>query len=256
MVERKARIMVVDDDPAMLLSICDILEFEDYDVEAVKDGFEALEKASAERFDLVLMDINMPGMNGVDAFRKIRLISPTTVVVMMTGFSVEDLVEQALNEGAYTVLYKPLDIKNVLATVHTVVDASCILVVDDEPDNRESLQMVLEDTGIRVALAENGKQAVEKVQENHFDIVLMDVGMPGMDAFEACERIVEMDPRVKVIFVTAHELEEYSRKALSAGAFSLLSKPVEPDDMVTLVNSIVNHYPEANPESIGRAPAA
>lgn len=244
MADQTPKIMVVDDDPVMLASICDILEFEGYDVTPVEDGYQAIAKATAEIFGLIFMDINLPGIDGVQAYRKIKEISPGTVVIMMTGFSVEDLVQQAVEEGAFTVLYKPLDIKKVLTAVQAILESACVLVVDDEADNRESLKMLLEDSGINVGLAQNGNQAISQVQERHFDIVLMDVGMPGISAFDACQEIVAIDPAAKVIFVTAHELEEYARQALLAGAFSLLSKPVEPDHMLTLVNSILRLTPE------------
>ena len=232
------KIMVVDDDPAMLLSMADILEDAGYEVCGVKDGYQAVERAAQEHFALVFMDINMPGIDGVEAYRQLKEVSPDTVVIMITGYSVEALVEQALKEGAYTVLYKPLDVKLLMLSVKSVLDGPCVLVVDDEADSRDSVRMLLEDSGYEVAMAGNGDQAVTQVDQSHFDVVLMDVGMPGMDAFEACRRIVESDSKTKVIFVTAHNLEEYAKQALLAGAFSLMSKPVEPEDLVALVNSL------------------
>ena len=232
------KIMVVDDDPAMLFSVTDILDDAGYEVCGVEDGYQAVERAAREDFALVFMDISMPGIDGVEAYRKLKKVSPRTVVIMMTGFSVDTLVEQALKEGAYTVLYKPLDIKVLMQAVKSVLDGPCVLVVDDENDNRESARMILEDSGYEVTVAGNGNQALTQVDKSHFDVVLMDVGMPGIDAFEACRRIVESDPETKVIFVTAHSLEEYAKQALLAGAFSLLCKPVEPEDLVTLVNSL------------------
>ena len=235
----RPKIMVVDDDEAMLFSVTELLDDAGYDVCGVEDGYQALERAAEEDFALVFMDINMPGMDGVEAHRKLKAVSPDTVVIMMTGFSVETLVEQALNQGAYTVLYKPLDIGLLMSEVQNILGKSCVLVVDDEPDNRESARMILEDCGYDVAMAANGNQAVAQVAKQHFDVVMMDVGMPGMDAFEACRRIVEADPDTKVIFVTAHDLEVYAKQALQAGAFSLLCKPVEPDDLLTLVGAII-----------------
>ena len=231
--------MVVDDDPAMLFSVTEILADAGYEVRGVENGYQAVERAAQEDFALVFMDINMPGIDGVEAYRKLKEVSPGTVVIMITGFSVETLIEQALEEGAFTVLYKPLDVKLLMLAVKNVLEGPCVLVVDDETDNRESARMILEDQGFGVAVAGNGNQAIAQVQESRFDVVLMDVGMPGMDAFEACRRIVELDQTTKVVFVTAHNLEDYAKEALLAGAFSLLCKPVEPEDLLTLVNSLI-----------------
>jgi len=99
----KAKIMVVDDDPGMLFTLTDILEDAGYVVSGAKDGYEAVEMASQEAFALVFMDIALPGIDGVEAYRQIKSVNPGTPVIMMTGFTVENLTGQALEAGAYTV---------------------------------------------------------------------------------------------------------------------------------------------------------
>ena len=89
--------------------------------------------------------------------------------------------------------------------------------------------------------ARNGKQAVTKAGQKHYEIILMDAVMPGMDGFAAYEKIIETDPEAKVIFLTAHSLVNWVRQALAAGAFSLLPKPVEPADMIALMKSVLKN---------------
>ena len=101
----KAKILVVDDDSGMLFTLVEILEDAGYEASGAEDGYQAVESASQEAFDLVFMDIKLPGIDGVEAYRQIKSVSPGTPVIMMTGYSVEDLISQALEEGAYTVLY-------------------------------------------------------------------------------------------------------------------------------------------------------
>ena len=241
----RAKILVVDDDPGMLFTLVEILEDAGYEASGAKDGYKAVELASQEAFDLVFMDIKLPGIDGVEAYRQIKSVSPGTPVIMMTGYSVEDLISQALEEGAYTVLYKPLDVTRLLVAVKEVLDAPCVLVVDDEQDTRESIKMIFEDLGYQVALAADGSQAVAQAQSKHYDLILMDIRMPGIDGFETWRRIAEADPSAKVIFITAHEVNQYARQALMAGAFSLLSKPVNPEDMIALVEHLVRSPDEA-----------
>jgi len=112
---------VVDDDLALLETLQDILTDDGRDVVAAIDGFDAIEQASSTTFSLVLMDIRMPGINGVETFPRIKSIQPDCVVVMMTGFAVEELIKQALSEGAYTVLRKPLDVEQLLEIVNQIV---------------------------------------------------------------------------------------------------------------------------------------
>lgn len=91
----------------------------------------------------------MPGINGVQTFREIKKISPESVVVMMTGFALEDLVKAALEEGAFSVIYKPFDVENVIKLVDSVLDSLLILVVDDYSSDRNTLTAILTDKGYR-----------------------------------------------------------------------------------------------------------
>ena len=110
----KLKVLVVDDDIDFSESLRDLLELQGYDATAIYSGYKALEKLKKEKFDIVLMDIKMPGMNGVEAFREIKKINARLVVILMTAFSFEDLTEDAFKEGAFAVLYKPLDIPKLL----------------------------------------------------------------------------------------------------------------------------------------------
>lgn len=239
MTGKHAKIMVVDDDPGMLSTVKAILEDAGYEVFGVEDGHKAINLASHQSFDLVFMDISLPGIDGVEAYRQIKLVSPGIPVIMMTGFSVEDLVSQAFNEGAYTVLYKPFDVKRLLAAVQDVLDAPWVLVDNYEQENRELIKLKFEDFGYQLAVATDGNQAVAHLESRRYDVILMDVGIPGRDGFGACQRIVKADPSAKVIFMTPHEVNQCVRQALMAGAFSLLSKPVDSDHLFALVGSLV-----------------
>ncbi len=131
MAQDRPRIMVVDDDPGMRITLEGILEDEGFEVVGVEDGHRAIDLAKDTRFALILMDIKMPGINGVDAYKEIKKVSPESVVVMLTGYSVEGLVKEALAEGAYAVVYKPFAVEQLMDIVHTILDTSCVLVVDD-----------------------------------------------------------------------------------------------------------------------------
>ena len=118
------RIMVVDDDADLRETLREILSDEGREVISAKDGFQAIEFAQEGPIALILMDIQMPGLNGVDALLKIKEILPECVFVMMTGFSVEDLVQKALSEGALTVLSKPVSLGRIFEIMEQVVPES------------------------------------------------------------------------------------------------------------------------------------
>ena len=113
----KVSILIVDDDVGMCETLFDIMEDRDYRPTIALDGYEAIEKVREMAFDAILMDIKMPGMNGVEAFKQIKSIRPETAVVMMTAYAVEGLIEEALREGAYGVLRKPLDVERMIGLI-------------------------------------------------------------------------------------------------------------------------------------------
>ena len=121
-----SKIMVVDDDTDIRSTLEEILMDEGREVVSAEDGFQAIEMASDSRIALIFMDIQMPGMNGVDAFLTIKEKLPDCVVVMMTGYAVEELVQKALSEGAKMVLSKPVSIEQILEITDEVVPESIV----------------------------------------------------------------------------------------------------------------------------------
>lgn len=107
---KKVSVLIVDDQADMLETLIDILEARGFEVASASDGFKALNMAEKEDFDVVLMDVKMPGINGVETFKRIKRIRPEAKVIMMSAYAVEDLVREALREGAIAMLGKPLDV--------------------------------------------------------------------------------------------------------------------------------------------------
>ena len=112
-----ANILVVDDLKSLRLTLAGILEDEGHSVTVVEDGYQAIEAVKKTHFDVAFMDIKMPGINGVEAFNEFKKIDPGTVVIMMTAYSVDELVKKAVDEGAYTCIYKPFDVEGVIELV-------------------------------------------------------------------------------------------------------------------------------------------
>ena len=110
----ETNVLIVDDDKGIRFTLEGIIDDEGYMVRGAEDGYQAIELVKEIDFQWVFMDIRMPGINGVETYLEIKKISPNSRVVMMTGFSVEELVTQALEEGVFAVLYKPLPVEQVL----------------------------------------------------------------------------------------------------------------------------------------------
>ena len=124
----KGNILVVDDEKNLRDTLAAILEMEGYRVCVLENGYKAIQKVKEESFDIALIDIKMPGINGVDTFKEIKKISPKTVVIMMTAYAVENLIEQAISEKAYKCIYKPFDIEKVIAEIREIQQRVMVLI--------------------------------------------------------------------------------------------------------------------------------
>ena len=236
----KTNILVVDDLHSMRMTLGGILEDKGYNVVTVEDGYQAIEAVKKTHYDAIFMDIKMPGINGVQTYREVKKIDPRTTVIMMTAYSVEDLVKEALEEGAYAVAYKPFEIDKIIALIEELLgEKTLILVVDDQYGDRETLKVILEDKGYRVATAANGVEALEMVKERHYDIIFLDIRLPGIDGVETFEKVKEVDPRAVVIMMTGYTEEDLIKRAVSCGAYTCIYKPFDMEKVIELVDGIV-----------------
>ena len=112
------KILIVDDNTEFCENVSDLLELEGYETVRTHDGFEALEAAKENDFDLVLMDVKMPGMDGVEIFSKLKEeISSEIPVIMLTSYAVEDRIREALCKGAFGAFQKPVDFEKLFCCI-------------------------------------------------------------------------------------------------------------------------------------------
>ncbi|HJQ69506.1 MAG TPA: sigma-54 dependent transcriptional regulator [Blastocatellia bacterium] len=128
-----------------------------------------------------------------------------------------------------------------------------VLVVDDERNQREIYTLILEDDGFEVTTAQSGEQAVRLARENDFDLVLTDYKMTGMDGLTLLSELVQIDPSIIVVMMTAHGSVESVKEALRAGAFDYLEKPVDRDQLLKVVESALGRLKRIDDEIIGES---
>ena len=236
---RKTSVLVVDDLRSIRLTLGRILEDKGYNVVTAEDGYQAIEAVGKTHFDIVFMDIKMPGINGVQTFREVKKIDPEAAVIMMTAFSVEDLVKEALEEGAYAIIYKPFDIDSLIALIEKLLRGRIlILVVDDQFKDREMLRVKLEEKGYRVATARDGAEAIEMVKSKHYDIIFLEVSLPDMNGVETFERVKEINPEATVIMMTGCTEEDLLKRVISQDAYTCIYKPFDMEKVIALVEDI------------------
>jgi two-component system response regulator HydG len=234
----KTNILVVDDLKSIRLTLGGILEDEGHNVVLAENGYQAIEVVKQTPCDLVFMDIKMPGINGVQTFREIKKINPKAVVIMMTAYSVEDLIKEALEEGAYAVVYKPFDIEKIVSIIESALRKTLILIVDDSFADGETLKAILEERGYSVVTVSTGAEALARVREKRFDIIFLDVRLPNMDGVELFEQVKAIDPEAAVIMMTGYSEEELVQKAISRGAYTCIYKPFDINRILTLAGEL------------------
>lgn len=241
----KGRIMLVDDNKNLTKSLSFALEHKGYDIVIAESGFEAIEKIKQQTIDIIFMDIKMPVMNGVETFKMIKNIIPESIVIMMTAYAVEDLVKEALNEGAYGIIYKPLDINDVILKITQALETkkgAFILLVEDDPSSYSSLMNILEKKGSAVGIAPNGEIALEMVGKTKYDIIFIDMKLPTINGLETYLKIRELDKDVIAIIMTAYrqETSDLVQQALSQSAYACLYKPIDTEKMLEMVDEIIS----------------
>ncbi len=241
--KEKANILIVDDNISLGKTMSFVLRRKGYSVITAEGGPEAIEKVKENTFDMVFMDIKMPLMDGVEVYRRMKKIRPGAVVVMMTAYAVENLIQQALAEGAYAVIQKPLDMGKVVTLIKSAYETkngALILVVDDDPGTCITLKNILTKRGHKVSLAHSGEQAIDMVRQKAHDIIFIDMKLPTINGLETYLAIKENQPGAVAIMMTAYRQEMFHlmEEALSSNAYACLYKPFAPEELFKLIDEV------------------
>src|SRR5687768_6602242 len=172
---KRPRVLIVDDEADTCANLSDILADLDYDVDIAYDGPSALELVKKNAYDVALLDLRMPGMDGLELYRRIRQISASTVAIVVTAYAASDTAKSVLSAGAWKIVPKPVNIGSLLGTVAAALDTPLVLIVDDDRDLCDNLWDLLHERDYRVALAHDVPDAEKTLRQNEFHVVLIDM---------------------------------------------------------------------------------
>ncbi|MFX1538048.1 MAG: response regulator [Promethearchaeota archaeon] len=245
---KSPRILVVDDDKVMAETLADVLEASDYDVTTVHSGEEATKIVKQEKFDIGLLDIKMPGINGVEALKQLRKSLPDAFFAMMTAYSFFDLIDEAKKEGAITVLPKPINLDHLLYFLEEVSKKGTVVIIDDDQLFCESLSDVLKNIAkFNVSHAQTAENGLKLLSEESPDAVLLDMKLGPTTAYEiflelkkALKIPQKSNEKSNIILMTAYgrEMEEIIQKTLQLSALTCIHKPFEIAEVIHLINDV------------------
>ena len=256
------RILVIDDDIVNLKIAEHVLE-KDYNVTCAKSGMEGIDILKSNDIDLVLLDLYMPEMNGMDVLAKIRedaSISSVKVVILTSSGMKTDVTE-AIRLGALDFIKKPFFPTEFLDRIKKVLNIAKkdnILVVDDDKMNLAIVHKML---GIRydVTCVSSGMDAISYLNNNVPDMILLDLHMPEMNGLEVLEKIREQDnlSDIPVVFLTADNDRKTEIDIFKAGAMDFIQKPFIAEVVIQRISRILElyHYQKSLQQEVDRKTA-
>jgi len=252
-----SKILLVDDDIDICRNLTDILTDLGYQVDAAYDGPSALDLVRKSSYDVALLDLKMPGMDGLELYREIKKERAGTVALIVTAYASAATTKEALMAGAWRVLSKPVNLPDVLRLVDQVLNQPLVLVVDDDRSLCANLWDLLRDRGYRVGLAYNSSEAVAQLRDAHYKVVLIDMKIPDGNGGEVFLRIREADPKVKTILITGYplEMDDVVARVLAEGADAVCYKPFDVPKLLGALQTLAGPGGDAAKESASRNPA-
>jgi CheY-like chemotaxis protein len=262
---RGMKVLVVDDSATSREILKNMLESFTFEIGVAASGPEGIAELEAANkvkpFELVIMDWKMPGMDGIQASRRIKnhkRLSKIPAIIMVTAYGREEVMQQAEEVGLEGFLLKPVspsmmfdaimqafgeavpEISRVAQKHEQEAEAlkhmrgAHVLLVEDNEINQQVAKEILEGAGLFVSLATNGQEAIDAIYKNEYDAVLMDVQMPVMDGYAATREIRNLKSEIRnipIIAMTAHAMAGDADKSLAAGMNGHVTKPIDPDQL-------------------------
>lgn len=240
------RVLIVDDNRDLAENIAEILESEGYVTIVASHPTEALDRAEDVDFGIAILDIRMPGMDGVSLFERLSALRPNATYILMTAFSTDQRIADALRAGVKTVLPKPVPVDELLALLPPPsTDVIDVLVVDDDAALSRALVEELQRKGYRPHAAGSHAEALDSLGSRPPQAAIVDVRLPDGDGAELAKSICR-EHGIPVVLITGFEVSDATRALGAQYPCVVLSKPFDPDE---LLETLVRVTPRSSPPS-------
>jgi CheY-like chemotaxis protein len=199
------KILVVDDEKIVRDFLSRFLTLEDMQVRVADGGLQAIAMAKEEKFDIIFVDARMPQMDGLEALKELKKINPGCKYIMMTGYSLDDLLKKTGTEKIDAIIRKPFEI-NEIATILADVfqqkspsEIKSVLFVGHEEPALVFFKKLLKNYNL-VSVG-SGQEALEQIGSGGFDAVFLDTSLSDKADTELCAKIREVKPNLEIILI-------------------------------------------------------
>ncbi|MEN6392165.1 MAG: response regulator [Syntrophomonas sp.] len=266
-----SKVLVVDDNDTSREILRNYLESSGFKVVAAASGVEAiglLQNNTGDEFKLMLIDWKMPNLTGTATVQRLKqLMKPADIpyIIMISAYDLDEIRDQAEELGVSSFLTKPVSKSQLIDSIVTVLtktgreqlvygkhgpvpetgpglNGKKVLLVEDNAINQQVACEILRNAGMSVTVADNGRKALDIIDSESFDAVLMDLQMPEMDGFETTRVLRSMPEYINlpIIAMTAHAMSGDRERCLEIGMNDHTPKPVDPPNLISTLNKWIN----------------
>ncbi len=240
--KQNLNVLIVDDEKTVRNFLSRLLSFKGLTVKAAESGLEAIEMMNREVFDFVFLDVRMPKMDGVQTLKELKKINPGAKYVMMTGYSVENSLEEAKKENIFAAIKKPFDINQVVSFVTEQAKGKgakkiSIIAIDDDIEILNFFKRLLKEDIYDLNVFSSTDSALEKLKIRDFDLIFLDIFLCGENGIDSYYKIREIRPNAQIVFITGN-FEKVKNDINSLDVQGCILKPFDIDKIFSEINKI------------------
>jgi response regulator RpfG family c-di-GMP phosphodiesterase len=249
-IKTNPKILLIDDSNIFLKGMNSILKPLTHNIFQATDGESGLELVEKHTFDLVITDIAMPGIDGLELCRRLRSneSTRTTPIILVSQFDTQKDILKGFQTGANAYVPKHEISDRLLNTAQDILQKNeiyklkTILVVEDSPVIGAMICTFLEDNGFNTIRVEDGLEAEKVLNRNKVNLILSDIEMPKMSGLELCRRVKESNELQTIPFITmsVHSERSYIRNSMHLGSDAFIVKPFNMEELLSLVERILS----------------
>jgi len=230
-------ILLVDDNIDLAAGLGDLLEIEGHDVVIAATARQAREQFGEQAFEHVFLDMKLPDGNGLELYYEFHQQSPTTRLTLMTGYRIEQLLQQLVDNGSVEIMKNPITPDQLYQSLQNVLPEGMLLVIAEKSDFATTMATYLEDLGSTAAVIRNSGDAEAAIQSSAADMLIVDMGLPVLCSVGIYKQIKNSGRALPLIMIIDQSrvsggIEDVFR---SVNVTNCLFKPFYPEEVLGVI---------------------
>ena len=244
------KVLLIEDDETTRGLLKRAIDKEGYKTLVAADGYEGLELFRSEKPDVVITDIKMPKMDGMEVLHSVKEKSPSTEVILITAHGEYDTAILALRQGTLDYIKKPVDMDQLILSLGRAREKIAarkeisikpvLLILEDEGNTRDKLVRLFEREGYVVYGGADGEEGLKIFSQSKIDILITDIKMPKKNGLQVLHEVKELSKDCEVIMLTGYGDEDTAVQAMRDGAINYIRKPIDLEQLMMAVQKAVD----------------